>query len=51
MSMLNSVKIKKKTELKLLWESFEKICETLKYEMIITKKNLNFVIKKYGKYI
>ena len=51
MSMLNSVKIKKKTELKLLWESFEKICETLKYKMIITKKNLIFVKKKYGKYI
>ena len=38
MSMLNSVKIKKKTELKLLWESFEKFVKLLKHEMIITKK-------------
>ena len=50
MSMLNSVKIKK-TELKLLWESFEKICETLKHEMIITKKNLMFVKKIWQIYL
>lgn len=51
MSMLNAVKNKKKTELKALWKSFDQICQTLKYKMKFTKKNLIFVKKKYDKYI
>ncbi len=51
MSMLNAVKKRKKTELKLLWKSFEKVCETLRYKMSFTKKNLNIVKNKYAKYI
>ena len=50
MSMLNSVNKKKKTELKQLWKSFEKINKVFNYKMSFTKKNIKIVKKKINEY-
>ena len=50
MSMLNSVNNNKKTELKALWKSFEKISKIFNHKMSFTKKNIIIVKRKINEY-